>query len=111
MMISAEALHEREWHRYPALRQALETAEVPAYYTGFTSVSDTVFDNITRLMKHSILIQEYQAKIIEGGCGAPYGCPIFSTSELFAASASVPKSWMLGARLYSWQIERVAAMR
>lgn len=63
-MMSGDAYREREWHRYPALRQALESLEVPPMYSGITSVSDTVFDHIVRLMKHAILVRAYQEEII-----------------------------------------------
>jgi len=63
-MISADAYREREWHQYPALRQALENAEVPPIYSGFTSVTETVFDQIVRLMKHALLVKAYQDEII-----------------------------------------------
>jgi Tfp pilus assembly protein PilE len=33
-------------------------------YSGITSVSDTVFDHIVRLMKHAILVRAYQEEII-----------------------------------------------
>src|SRR3954463_12926690 len=64
-MISAQALKEREWGHFPALRQALETMSVPEHYFGETSVSDNIFDRISRLTKQSILVQEYRDRIFQ----------------------------------------------
>lgn len=59
-------MRERTWEKYPALRQILETREVPARYYGRTSVSDNIFDAFQRLMRLSVLIEEFQKEIIAG---------------------------------------------
>lgn len=64
-MISDEALREREWGHFPALRQALEHSLIPEHYYGWTSVSDNIFDQVSRLMKQAILVREHGGKIIE----------------------------------------------
>ena len=69
-MISDDTLREREWHQFPALRQALENSQVPDQYYGWTSVSDNIFDQVSRLMTKAILVREYEGKIIEAAASA-----------------------------------------
>lgn len=64
-MISADALKEREWGHLPALRQVLQDAPLSEHYYGWTSASDTIFDQVSRLMKQAILLREHNDKIIE----------------------------------------------
>lgn len=63
MSLTEEAAREREWGRFPALRQLLEGERLPDRYFGYSSVSDKIFDGMARLMKHSILVLEYEENI------------------------------------------------
>ena len=62
-MLSAEALKERMWGPFPALRVALENEDVPDRYYGFTSVSDNMFDALQRAAVLAVLIKEFAPKI------------------------------------------------
>ncbi len=62
-MLTEEAIRERKWGPYPTLRQVLENKKLPSNFYGLTSVSDTMFDRIDRLIKIAILIDNYKANI------------------------------------------------
>lgn len=62
MSLTEEATREREWGRFPVLRRILERERVPDHYCT-SSVSDSIFDALVRLMKHSILVQEHEEEI------------------------------------------------
>lgn len=63
MCLTPEAYRERKWGSYPALRQALESKEIPSHYYGFTSASDNMFEAMGRLMQISVLVAEYKDHI------------------------------------------------
>jgi hypothetical protein len=64
-MLTEEATRERMWDQFPALRQILEPKRVPDRYYGSTSVSDTVFSQIERLLTIAILLHENRREVLE----------------------------------------------
>jgi hypothetical protein len=62
-MLTEEALRERKWGRFPALRKALEDKCIPNSYYGPTSVSDNVFGELNRLVEIAILAREHQSVV------------------------------------------------
>ena len=62
-MLSNEALHERKWGRYPTLDRLLGHHSVPSHLYGPTSVSDNVFDRLTRLLEVAFTIKEHMESI------------------------------------------------
>ena len=64
-MLTKEAYNERAWGPLPALRKVLENKKVPDEYYGPSSVSDNMFASIGRLMKITILVNEYENDIKE----------------------------------------------
>jgi hypothetical protein len=64
-MLTDEAVRERMWGPFPALRRILETKAVPDRYHGSTSVSDNVFSQIERLLTMAILLHENRGEVLE----------------------------------------------
>ena len=62
-MLTTESLQKRKWGRFPAMRKALEDKRIPDTYYGPTSVSDNVFDSLSRLVEIAILVHEYESSI------------------------------------------------
>lgn len=62
-MLTREALVERKWKPYPALRIVLEDKSVDSRYYGPTSVSDNIFSQMSRLIEVAILIVEHNGDI------------------------------------------------
>ncbi len=58
-MLTEEALRQRKWGPFPALRKAIESKRVPDSYYGPTSVSDNVFERMSRFLGIAILAHEY----------------------------------------------------
>ena len=63
-MLTREALRERQWGRFPALRQALEERNVPDEYYGLTSVSDSMFDRVRRSAEIAVLLRAHQTVVV-----------------------------------------------
>jgi hypothetical protein len=63
-MISADALNERMWGPFPALRELLESKQIPDQYYGLTSVSDNPFERVQRALKLAILIRHFGAEVV-----------------------------------------------
>jgi hypothetical protein len=57
-MLTEKAAHERMWGRIPELGKFLGSKKISDYHFGHTSVSDNAFDQVNRLMKISILIDD-----------------------------------------------------
>jgi len=64
-MLTEEALRERMWGKFPALRQALEDKRVPDRYYGPTSVSDNLFAALHRSLEIAILAREHEVAVRE----------------------------------------------
>lgn len=62
-MLTKEAIQERKWGAYPALRKILEEKELPGRYYGTSSISDNVFDKMNQLLELSFLVQENKSLI------------------------------------------------
>jgi hypothetical protein len=57
-MSTSEALRERKWGRFPALRQALEGRTLSPEYFGWSSVSDNVFEAVPRTLEIGMLARD-----------------------------------------------------
>jgi hypothetical protein len=57
-MLTEKATHERMWGWIPALGKLLGSKRISDHHFGHTSVSDNAFDQVNRLMKISILIED-----------------------------------------------------
>lgn len=62
-MLTEEALRERKWAAYPALRKVLEGKNLPAGFYGLTSIHDTLPAEMDRLLEIAALVQAYQNQI------------------------------------------------
>jgi len=58
-MLTNEALHDRKWARFPALSSVLGEYPVPSHHYGFSSVSDNVFNQLTRLLEIASTVQQH----------------------------------------------------
>ncbi|MCB1209194.1 MAG: hypothetical protein KDK97_07705 [Verrucomicrobiales bacterium] len=58
-MLTDKALHERKWGRFPSLDRVLGQHPVPSHHYGFTSVSDNIFSQLTRLLEVAATVQEH----------------------------------------------------
>jgi hypothetical protein len=58
MLRSSGAIRERQWGRFPALRQALEDKTLSQEYFGWCSVSDNIFDSLPRVLKIGMLARD-----------------------------------------------------
>jgi hypothetical protein len=58
-MLTKEALMERMWGSFPALRKLLENKKIPDSIYGYTSVSDNIFSQTERLIEIIILVREF----------------------------------------------------
>ncbi len=64
-MLTKKALRERKWGPYPALRKALDDKRIPEGYYGPTSVSDSIFSALDRLIEIAILAREHEGLVRE----------------------------------------------
>ncbi len=59
-MLTNEAMEERKWGRFPSLRKALANKTPPPAYYGPTSASETISDEMGRLLEISAIAMEYR---------------------------------------------------
>ena len=65
MSLRPNAVQERKWGKFPALRKILEGKELPHRYYGNSSISDNVFEKINRLIEISFLVQENESEVLK----------------------------------------------
>lgn len=65
MSLTIEAYNERKWSRYPSLRNVLEDRKIPDHYYGPTSVSDNIFERLSRLHQLAVLVCEHKDQLID----------------------------------------------
>lgn len=63
MSLTKEAQYERTWGEFPELANILDVKRPGSEWTGYTSVSDNVFDRFSRLLHMFALIQESEREI------------------------------------------------
>lgn len=63
-MLSEKALRERKWGSFPALRKVLENKDLPPEYHGTSSVSDNIFEEISRLAEIVSLSHEHHDDLV-----------------------------------------------
>jgi hypothetical protein len=90
-MLTSEALRERKWARFPALRQALEDRTLSQEYFGWGSVSDNVFETLPRTLEVGMLARDCRESLCEAahrtGWHAMHHDLELLVGELEAASA------------------------
>ena len=65
MSLTKEALYERTWGEFPELAKILYVKRPGPEWTGYTSVSDNIFDSFGRLLHMFALIEENENEIHE----------------------------------------------
>lgn len=65
MSLTEQALYERTWGEFPELAKILDRKQLGPEWTGYTSVSDNVFDRVERLLKLFALIQENEPEVYD----------------------------------------------
>ena len=62
-MLTERAGHERNWRRFPELGKLLDDKQLSVRWTGATSVSDTMFDEMNRLLTIFALVQDHEKEV------------------------------------------------
>ena len=70
-MLTEEALRERKWGAFPALRQVLEKAPPSGRRYDLTSVSDSVFGQLQRLVAIANQAEEQKEALLKAGRDTP----------------------------------------
>jgi len=63
-VLSEKALRERKWGSLPALRKVLENKELPPEFHGISSVSDNIFEELSRLVEVVSLSREHHDDLV-----------------------------------------------
>jgi hypothetical protein len=63
-MLTEEAIKERMWGSYPALRQVLENQPIPKQYKTIMSTDDTIFGEAQRALEQAILFKDNQDAVV-----------------------------------------------
>lgn len=64
-MLTERAGHERNWRRFPELGKLLDDKQLSVRWTGATSVSDTMFDEMNRLLTIFALVQDNEMEVVQ----------------------------------------------
>jgi hypothetical protein len=64
-MLTDEALDNRRWGPFPALRSVLKDKQLQDRWFGWSSASDNVFDRTTRILEIAILAEENESEILD----------------------------------------------
>lgn len=64
-MLTKRAGYERKWHRLPELGRLLDDKQFSVQWTGATSVSDTIFDEMNRLLTIFALVQDNEEEVAQ----------------------------------------------
>lgn len=64
-MLTSDGLRERQWGRFPALRQALEDKKLSETYFGWCSVCDNIFDQLHRTLTTGMLARDNRDIVAE----------------------------------------------
>ena len=64
-MLTERAGYERKWRRFPELGRLLDDKQLSVQWTGATSVSDTIFDEMNRLLTIFALVQDNEEKVAQ----------------------------------------------
>ena len=73
-MLTHDAMRERRWGPFPALRQVLEKAPASDRHYGFTSVSDNVFEEQQRLVEIANQAEEQREALLDAVRATPELC-------------------------------------
>ncbi len=63
-MLTKEGYEARFWGPFSALRRVLKGKKVPDNYYGLTSVSDNIFEAMSRHLELAIVVREHEADLI-----------------------------------------------
>jgi hypothetical protein len=62
-MLTDHGRFEREWGRYPELAKVLADKQIKTRWTGPSSVSDSIFDHVIRLLRIYALVSDNDSDI------------------------------------------------
>jgi hypothetical protein len=62
-MLTTRALYERKWRHFPELGKALSDKPLSVEWTGSSSISDNIFDQVVRLLEIYALVDEHDQHI------------------------------------------------
>ncbi len=72
MSLTEEALYERKWRRFPELGKLLSRKQLGLEWTGPSSVSDNIFDQVHRLLEMYAIVEENSKEIEQATAGAEH---------------------------------------
>ena len=64
-MLRAEEYRKRKWGNYPALRRIIEGKKLLQENDDWSSISDSLFSKIERLIEITLLVKKNESEIIE----------------------------------------------
>ena len=64
-MLTNEALYKRKWGPYPSLGTLLGKHPVPEHLYGWSSISDNVFNRLTRVAEVALTTKEHAALLLD----------------------------------------------
>jgi hypothetical protein len=71
-MLTERALYERKWSRFPELGKLLDGKCLSAKWTGYSSVSDNIFDQVARLLEIYAAVDDNSKEIEQTVAGADH---------------------------------------
>ena len=71
-MLTESALYERKWGRFPELGRLLSHKQPSVRWTGPSSVSDNIFDQVRRLLEIYALVEDNSRDIEQAVAGAEH---------------------------------------
>ena len=95
------------WGQFPALRLLLEPKRVPDRYYGPTSVSDTVFSQIERLLTMAILLHENRHEVLETLKSQSASSESYERSQLRRDLEHLHEAFCWGSRLFEAAINEI----
>lgn len=62
-MLTERAMYERKWGRFPELGKVLSGKQLTVKWTGPSSVSDNIFDQVVQLLKIYALVEDHGSDV------------------------------------------------
>jgi hypothetical protein len=106
-MLTDEARSERKWGRFPALRELLEDRAPNDRRVGPTSVSDSVFDHLGRLVEVADTVADHETELLNEARLASSGL----RSQLAQEIESLRSEFEAVTRHFDQDLERLARLR
>jgi hypothetical protein len=82
-MLTERALYERKWKHFPELAKLLDQKQLGVNWTGPSSVSDNILDQVPRILEIFALVQDNESEIERAvmGIGDPIRRDLLKLSD------------------------------